>query len=99
MKITLRKAEGSLFEAQNEAGEKVAIDGPADIGGSGVGVRPMQLVLMGLAGCAAIDVLHILHKGRQPILDLEVEVEGTRADAVPAVFTDITLRFTGTGVD
>lgn len=99
MKVTLKQGGGAVFEATNEAGQKVLLDGPADIGGTGAGVRPMQMVLMGLAGCAAIDVLHILNKGRQPIADLELHVEGTRADAVPAVFTDIHVRFVGTGVN
>ncbi len=99
MKITLTRGEASLFEARNEAGQRVLLDGPADLGGTGAGLRPMELVLVGLAGCAAIDVLLILQKGRQPIADLVVHVDGARADAVPAVFTEVALRFEGTGVE
>jgi putative redox protein len=99
MKITLTRGEGSLFEVRNDADQQILLEGPAEIGGTGAGLRPMELVLAGLAGCAAIDVLLILQKGRQPIEDLVVHVEGTRADAVPAVFTDVALRFVGTGVD
>ncbi|MFZ9886663.1 MAG: OsmC family protein [Myxococcota bacterium] len=97
MKVTLRRIDGAHFEATNEAGLTCQLDGPPDLGGKGAGVRPMEMVLMSLAGCSALDVLHILQKQRQGLQDLNVEVDGQRADAVPAVFTTIHLRFVATG--
>lgn len=62
---------------------------------------PMELVLIGMGGCTAYDVIHILEKGRVPVEDMEVELDATRADEDPKVFTDIRVifRFTGTGLD
>lgn len=97
MKVKLTRQGGAKFEAVDEDGHVAVIDGPPSVGGANDGIRPMQLVLMGLAGCSAVDVLHILHKGRHEVDDLEIEVEGTRADAVPAVFADVHLRFIASG--
>lgn len=97
LKISLRRLQGAQFEATNPQGQSCVIDGPADVGGLGQGMRPMEMVLVGLAGCSAVDVLHILQKGRHGVEDLDIEVEGERADAVPAVFTKIHLRFVASG--
>lgn len=97
MRVTLSRTKGAQFIAKNAAGQTALIDGPADIGGQGEGVRPMEMLLMSLAGCSAMDVLLILNKQRQPVEDLQIDVEGQRADAVPAVYTDIHLVFTATG--
>jgi putative redox protein len=64
--------------ATNDTGNEVHIDGSIDIGGSNLGVRPMSLLLMGLGSCSAIDVISILKKMKQPIDDLQVEVNGER---------------------
>lgn len=97
MKVKLKQLEGADFEAMNEAGVAVRVGGSADFGGSGELMRPMEMMLVSLAGCSSIDVLHILKKQRQEVRDLEVEVEGKRADAIPAVFTDIHVRFRASG--
>lgn len=97
MKITLSRVSGAKFEATNPSGNKIVLDGPADLGGVNDGMRPMETLLSALAGCSAMDVLHIMGKQRQPLEGLEVAVEGERADAVPAVFTRIHLVFTGSG--
>lgn len=97
MKLTLRRTAGAQFEARNEAGQLALLDGPADVGGQGAGVRPMEMLLMSLAGCSAMDVLLILQKQRQDIVDLDINVEGTRARAVPAVFERIHLHFAASG--
>jgi putative redox protein len=72
------------FEATNAAGNTVEIDAGPAIGGTGKGVRPMELLLMGLAGCAGIDVLSILRKQRQPVAEMEVEVMGVRGEGLEA---------------
>lgn len=72
---------------------KIHIDGSPDIGGEGLGARPMELVLMALGSCSVLDLISILKKQKQEILDVQIEVEGKRVDAIPAVFTDIHLVF------
>jgi len=97
MHVTLKKISAVGFEIVNPSGNAVTIDGPPDMGGLNTGMRPMEVVLAGLASCSAVDVIHIMQKQRQPLEDLTVEVEGERADTVPAVFTHIHLRFVGSG--
>ena len=72
---------------------KVHIDGSPEIGGQGLGVRPMELVLMALGSCSSFDLISILKKQRQDIQDISVSVEADRAEAVPAVFTAIRMTF------
>lgn len=95
MKIHLtRKNEAVHFEATNGEGAVVSVDGSPSVGGEGLGLRPMELVLASLASCSGIDVVTLLKKMRQPLEDIRVDVEGTRAeDETPAVFRHIHLRF------
>ena len=95
MKVELqRKNEAVHFEAKGSATDiAVKIDGSPEIGGEGLGVRPMELVLMALGSCSSLDLLNILKKQRQPVEDLQMEVTATRADAIPAVFKTIHLTF------
>ena len=82
------------FEALGGDRVPVHIDGAADIGGSHAGARPMELILMGLGGCAAIDVILILKKMKQIVADFKIVVEGDRvAGATPAPFVALRLRF------
>lgn len=97
MKVKLVHSGGAKFTATNAAGATAIIDGPPDLGGENAGLRPMETLLSALAGCSAMDVMHIMKKQRQKLERLEVEVEGERADAVPAVFTKVHLRFKGYG--
>ena len=96
-RVKLVKAGAAKFVATNAAGATGVIDGPADMGGENAGLRPMETLLSALAGCSAMDVMLIMKKQRQVLERLEVEVEGQRADAVPAVFTKIHVRFKGYG--
>jgi putative redox protein len=75
----------------------VVLDGPPEHGGQNTGVRPMEMVLMGLGGCAAFDVVDILKKSRQAVTGCVAELSAERADTVPAVFTRIHLHFIVTG--
>jgi len=97
MQIRLVQTGPVKFVATNATGASGVIDGPADMGGENAGLRPMETLLSALAGCSALDVIHIMKKQRQNLERLEVEVNGDRADAVPAVFTSIHLRFKGYG--
>jgi len=69
------------------------MDGAPDSGGRDLGVRPMEMLLLGLGGCTAFDVIDILQKGREPVADLWVELSGERAETVPKVYTKIRMRY------
>ena len=73
------------------------MDGPPDHGGKNQGARPMETLLIGMGGCSSFDVIHILKKSRQDVIDCIAEIEAERADAVPSVFTKIHLHFVVTG--
>ncbi|MEM1418810.1 MAG: OsmC family protein [Myxococcota bacterium] len=98
MRVQVRRTGPVAFEATTADGQHpVRIDGPATLGGSDGGMRPMELFLVSLATCSAMDVVMILDQQRQTLEDLDIEVEGKRADAVPAVYERIHLRFIASG--
>ena len=73
------------------------MDGSAEYGGENRGPRPMELILMGLGGCASFDIVTILKKSRQDVTDVVCQLKAERADSIPAVFTKIHLHFIVTG--
>jgi putative redox protein len=73
------------------------MDGPPEHGGRNLGVRPMEMLLLGMGGCTEFDVLLILRKARQPVTDCVVELQAERAAEDPKVFTRIHAHFTVTG--
>ena len=87
------EGEGAAFKGLTEEGCHLTLDGSPSLGGQGKGPRPMELVLFGLAGCASMDVLHILRKGRLDLSHAEVLATGHRVDSIPAVFDKIHLQF------
>lgn len=97
MKATVKWVDGVSFSAESETGHTVVMDGPPNLGGRDLGPRPMEMLLMGMGGCASFDVLSILQKSRQQVTDCVAQLEAERADAVPAVFTKIHLTFVVTG--
>lgn len=97
MKAVVKWTDGVQFVAESGSGHAVVIDGPPDKGGRNTGPRPMELLLMGLGSCSSFDVIGILQKARQEIVDCQVQIEAERADAVPAVFTKIHLHFVVSG--
>lgn len=97
MKATVKWVDGVSFAAESATGHTVVMDGPADLGGRDLGPRPMEMLLMGMGGCASFDVLTMLKKSRQQVSDCVAELEAERADAIPAVFTKIHLKFVVTG--
>jgi putative redox protein len=101
MKARIKWIEGVSFAGHSESGHTVVMDGPADAGGKNLGVRPMEMMLLGMGGCTAFDVVHILRKSRQPISDCVAEIDASRADADPKVFTRIHVHFivSGKGLD
>ena len=98
MKVELKRINDAVhFEASGSENVKVQVDGSEAIGGQGLGVRPMELVLMALGSCSSFDLLTILKKQRQDIEDVSVSVEGERTDAIPALFTKIPMDINLTG--
>lgn len=93
MKARVKWIEQASFMAESESGHALVMDGPPEYGGRNLGVRPMEMLLMGMGGCTAFDVVMILNKARQDIVDVEVELNATRAESVPKVFTDIHVHF------
>ncbi len=98
MKATIKWVENMEFVAETGSGHAIVIDGPPDLGGQNLGPRPMELLLVGLGSCAAVDVIHILKKGRHQIIDCKVELTAERADTDPKIFTAIHLHFVVTGL-
>ncbi len=97
MKATIKWVDGVSFVGESESGHAVIIDGPADAGGRNIGMRPMEMVLIGMGGCTAFDVVSILQKARQPVSDCRVEMHAERAPDIPQVFTRIHVHFVVTG--
>jgi putative redox protein len=97
MKARIKWVENAMFVAESGSGHAVVIDGPADGGGRNMGIRPMEMVLMGTGACSAYDVVHILRKGRHPVTDCVAELDSERAETVPHVFTKIHMHFIVTG--
>lgn len=97
MQARIKWAENAAFIGEVGSGHAMVIDGPPDIGGRNLGPRPMELMLLSVGSCSAVDVVHILKKGRQPVTDCVVEVKGERAETDPKVFTAIHLHFVVTG--
>ncbi len=99
MQVQVKWLEQRTFEAQTGSGHSVTMDGPPEHGGRNLAGRPMEMILVGLGGCSAYDVVEILEKSRQSINRCEVSIQAKRADAIPAVFTDIHLHFIVSGSD
>lgn len=95
MKVELKRVNDAVhFEATSPSSTvKVHIDGSPDIGGLGLGVRPMELVLMALASCSSLDLVSILKKQKQDLKDFSISVEGERREEIPHIFTKIHLTF------
>ena len=93
MKARVQWAGEALFLGESGSGHAVVMDGPPDAGGRNLGIRPMEMLLIGLGGCSNFDVVSILRKGRQPVESCEVFLDAERADEEPKVFTKIHLHF------
>ncbi|MBH9376325.1 OsmC family protein [Pseudomonas aeruginosa] len=93
MKARIQWAGEAMFLGESGSGHVVVMDGPPDHGGRNLGVRPMEMVLIGLGGCTNFDVVSILKKARQPVESCEAFLEAERADEEPKVFTKIHVHF------
>ncbi|HHH43231.1 MAG TPA: OsmC family protein [Gammaproteobacteria bacterium] len=99
MKARIKWVQDATFLGESGSGHAVVMDGPPDHGGRNLGVRPMEMLLLGMGGCTAFDVVSILKKSRQDIRDCVAEIEAGRADREPKVFTRIHVHFIVTGKD
>lgn len=97
MKARIKWVEDVMFVGESGSGHAVVIDGAPDHGGRNLGMRPMELLLQGLGGCTAFDVILILKKARQPVTDCVVEIEAQRVETEPKVFSKINIHFIVTG--
>lgn len=97
MECTVRWHEGMSFIAETGSGHLVAMDGAPEAGGHNLAPRPMELLLAGMGGCTAFDVVLILQRGRHAISACTVKLQAERADTDPKVFTRINLHYTVTG--
>lgn len=97
MKARIKWVENVCFMGESETGHAVILDGAPDAGGRNLGMRPMEMLLIGMGACTSFDVVTILKKSRQPVTDCVAEIEAARADEVPKVFTRIHVHFVVTG--
>lgn len=99
MKASVKWVDNAMFLGESGSGHTVVMDGPENLGGRNMSIRPMEMLLIGMGGCASFDVVSILKKSRQNITSCRVDLEAERADAVPAVFTAVNLHFVLKGKD
>lgn len=99
MKTTIKWVDGVMFVGETGSGHAVVIDGPPEHGGRNMGPRPMEMLLLGVGSCSSFDVIQILQKGRQEVINCVTEVEADRVDTIPKVFSKIHLHFIVTGRD
>ena len=97
MHVSVKWIDGVSFVGESETGHAVVLDGALENGGRNIGMRPMEMLLIGMGGCTSFDVVAILKKARHPIVACVAEIEATRADEIPRVFTKIHVHFVVTG--
>ncbi len=99
MKARVKLVEQGTFVAESGSGHSVVMDTAPEVGGRNLGMRPMEMLLLGMGGCTAIDVISILEKARQAVTDCVVELSAERADQPPKVFTRIHVCYLVSGRD
>jgi len=97
MKARVKLVEGMQFVGSADSGHGVVMDAATEIGGRNSGIRPMEMLLVGMGGCTAIDVVMILRKGRETVTDCLVELNAERATSEPKVFTRIHVHYKVSG--
>ena len=99
MNLSVNWVDGMLMVGKSHSGHSITMDGPIEIGGENLGVRPMEMLLLGVAGCTMIDVVTTLKKMRQDLTHCETKISAERANEHPKVFTDIHIHFIVKGKD
>ena len=93
MNISVKWIDGMSMVGKSDSGHAIVMDGPPEIGGENLGVRPMEMLLLGMTGCTMIDVLSILKKMREDVVDCQTQVNADRSEEYPKVFTNIHVHF------
>lgn len=91
--------QGMQFVGEADSRHAIVMDSDSSVGGSNTGLRPTELILIGLGGCSGMDVVSILKKKKQQVTGLEILVDGKKAEAYPMKFTDISIEFVVKGKD
>lgn len=97
MQARVKWVENVCFMGESDSGHTIVMDGAPEAGGRNLGMRPMELLLIGMGGCTQFDVVTILKKARQPVTDCVAEIRAERAEGIPKVFTRIHVHFVVTG--
>ena len=93
MNISVKWIDGMLMVGKSDSGHAIVMDGPPEIGGENLGVRPMEMLLLGMTGCTVIDVVSTLKKMREDVVDCQTQVSADRSEEYPKVFTNIHVHF------
>lgn len=99
MKARVKWLDNMSFVGESGSGHSVVMDGPPEAGGRDLGIRPMEMLLLGVGGCSSFDVVSILKKSKQAVVDCEVAITAERAGSEPKVFTHIHMHFSVSGND
>lgn len=99
MKTTVKWIDGMTMLGESGSGHGIIMDGPKDLGGRNLGVRPMEMLLLGMGGCTTVDVVSTLKKMRQEVRDCRAEISADRASEHPKIFTKIHIHFVVEGKD
>jgi putative redox protein len=97
MQARIKWVEARTFLGESGSGHTMVMDGDPAAGGRGLGIRPMETLLLGLGGCTAYDVVEILQRSREPVADCVIDIDADRAETDPKVFTHIRLHYTVSG--
>ncbi|BBB24584.1 OsmC family protein [Isorropodon fossajaponicum endosymbiont JTNG4] len=93
MKTTIKWIDNMMMVGESASGHAVVMDGPEGLGGKNLGIRPMEMLLLGMGGCTTVDVVSTLKKMREEVQDCYAEITAKRADEHPKVFTEIHIHF------
>ncbi|HYA11630.1 MAG TPA: OsmC family protein [Thermodesulfovibrionales bacterium] len=91
--------QGLQFVGEASSGHAIVMDGDPEVGGNNTGLRPMELLLVGLGGCSGMDIVSILRKKKQEVTSLEINVRGQKAENYPKKYTDIDMEFIIKGIN
>ncbi len=97
MNTTVRWIDNMMMVGESASGHAIVMDGPEELGGNNLGVRPMEMLLLGMGGCTTVDVISMLKKMREEVADCKCEISAQRADEHPKVFTKIHIHFVVSG--
>ena len=92
-KAKVTYVNGLQFVGEAESGHAIIMDGTSEVGGRNTGLRPTELLLIGIGGCSGMDIVSILKKKKQDVKGVEINVDGQKAESYPKKFAEIELEF------